>query len=212
MSENTWSVYRHTFPDGKKYIGITKCEPVKRWKNGSGYSGQPKMYQAIIKYGWNHIEHEIVKRGLEETEAKKIERELVEREEPNNLYNNELFSNGRIFSEKKEKTDYCVGAGTNMFEIEELISDIEYEKLWSKIGKRFVNFAFKSDKVVVWYCNIENDKYVYVELEALYPECGVKYSDFGRWVANDAVFIESTRKETKIDMNEAKRLFGLSGN
>lgn len=31
MSENTWSVYRHTFPDGKVYIGKTQERPEERW-------------------------------------------------------------------------------------------------------------------------------------------------------------------------------------
>lgn len=32
-----WVVYKHTFPNGKVYIGITGQEPYKRWKYGNGY-------------------------------------------------------------------------------------------------------------------------------------------------------------------------------
>ena len=32
-----YSVYVHTFPNGKKYVGVT-CLPVNaRWSNGRGY-------------------------------------------------------------------------------------------------------------------------------------------------------------------------------
>lgn len=37
---NNYTVYKHTFPNGKIYIGITKQAPSKRWRNGTGYSGQ----------------------------------------------------------------------------------------------------------------------------------------------------------------------------
>jgi hypothetical protein len=37
---NNWKVYCHTFPNGKKYVGITKRSPEERWhKDGSGYKG-----------------------------------------------------------------------------------------------------------------------------------------------------------------------------
>lgn len=29
-----YSVYKHTFPNGKVYIGMTGQEPEKRWANG----------------------------------------------------------------------------------------------------------------------------------------------------------------------------------
>lgn len=68
-------VYKHTFPNGKVYIGITSQKPEKRYAGGKGYKGCPKMNNAILKYGWNNIEHEILYSGLskEEAEAKEIE-------------------------------------------------------------------------------------------------------------------------------------------
>lgn len=210
MGKNTWSVYQHVFPDGKKYIGCTGEAPEKRWKYGSGYAGQPEVYQAVIKYGWNHIKHEIVKDELSESEAKTLERQLIEREEPRMLYNSELFSNGRHFSEKKDKGDYFVGAGTSVYEVELFMTDKEYVDMWNKIGMKFVNLRFESEKVVAWYCKIEDETYSYVELEAMYPDSGVRYRDFGHWVSTDAVFNESVRMETKMDAEEAKRLFALN--
>ena len=33
---NNYNVYKHTFPDGKIYIGVS-TNPLKRWSNGHGY-------------------------------------------------------------------------------------------------------------------------------------------------------------------------------
>ena len=39
-SAANWKLYCHTFPNGKKYIGITKQDPARRWgKDGNGYKG-----------------------------------------------------------------------------------------------------------------------------------------------------------------------------
>lgn len=50
-----WSIYKHIFPNGKIYIGLTKQEPEQRFKNGYGYESCPLMFNAIQKYGWHSI-------------------------------------------------------------------------------------------------------------------------------------------------------------
>ena len=57
------------------YIGITSQPLEKRFNNGSGYKKCPKMHNAILKYGWNNVEHELLYSGLskQEAEAKEIE-------------------------------------------------------------------------------------------------------------------------------------------
>lgn len=73
-----WSLYKHTSPSGKVYIGITSVSPRTRWgKNGSGYRKQPYFYNAILKYGWDNIKHEVLFSNLSETEAKYLEKSLV---------------------------------------------------------------------------------------------------------------------------------------
>lgn len=68
-------VYKHTCPNGKVYIGITFRKPKERWKNGLGYKKNNHFWNAIKKYGWNNIKHEVLYEGLnkEEAEAKEIE-------------------------------------------------------------------------------------------------------------------------------------------
>lgn len=74
---NSYAVYEHTFPNGKKYIGITSTDPKKRWRNGEGYKTQGKMWNAICCYGWENIKHRIIADGLTSTNAKKLEKYLI---------------------------------------------------------------------------------------------------------------------------------------
>lgn len=69
-------VYKHTFPNGEVYIGKTNMRPEDRWLNGWGYRTSPLMFNAIIKYGWDNVQHEIIADGLTEHEA--FEREQQE--------------------------------------------------------------------------------------------------------------------------------------
>ena len=40
LEDNNWKVYRHIFPNGKSYIGITHRAVEERWgKNGEKYNG-----------------------------------------------------------------------------------------------------------------------------------------------------------------------------
>lgn len=74
--EVKYCVYKHTTPNGKVYIGQTCREPNIRWANGFGYKHQ-MFYNAIQKYGWNNIQHEILFEGLTKDEADKKEIELI---------------------------------------------------------------------------------------------------------------------------------------
>lgn len=37
LETNNYTVYKHTSPVDKVYIGITVMNPVRRWANGLGY-------------------------------------------------------------------------------------------------------------------------------------------------------------------------------
>lgn len=73
-----WTVYKHTAPNGKVYIGITGQKVKKRWQNGHGYEGQI-FYRAIKKYGWENINHEILFEGLTKKQAGEMEQHLIEK-------------------------------------------------------------------------------------------------------------------------------------
>lgn len=76
--EKTYVVYRHIFPNGKSYIGITCAKPyTRRWTGGGMYRQQPKMSNAIKKYGWANVKHIVLLSGLSLNEANKLEREMI---------------------------------------------------------------------------------------------------------------------------------------
>ena len=71
---SSYTVYKHTFPNGKVYIGMTSQKDLnRRWGNGSGYKTQRRMARAINKYGWENVKHEIISCGLCKNDAEKLE-------------------------------------------------------------------------------------------------------------------------------------------
>lgn len=76
MVNNGYSVYMHTCPNCKVYIGITSQEPKTRWANGRGYT-QSLIRNAIKKYGWENIKHEVLFEGLTKEQAEQKEIELI---------------------------------------------------------------------------------------------------------------------------------------
>ena len=77
QNERIWTVYMHTVPNGKKYIGITSKRPADRWgKDGAGYDKQMFM-NAINRYGWDNIEHKILFTNLTQLEANCKEKFLI---------------------------------------------------------------------------------------------------------------------------------------
>lgn len=74
---STFTVYKHTSPSGKVYIGITCQRPKARWANGAGYKHSPHFLEAIKKYGWDNFEHTILAEGLSKEEAEAEEVALI---------------------------------------------------------------------------------------------------------------------------------------
>ena len=55
-----YSIYVHTTPDGKKYVGSTSQKPKIRFNRGRNYRNSTRFYDAIKFFGWNNIKHEIL--------------------------------------------------------------------------------------------------------------------------------------------------------
>lgn len=77
MDTENWSVYIHTAPNGKVYVGITGRPPHERWANGYNYRFNKEFYSDIKKYGWNNIMHEVVFSDLSKELAQSKEKELI---------------------------------------------------------------------------------------------------------------------------------------
>ena len=110
---NNYIVYKHTFPNNKVYIGITSQKLHRRFKGGKGYKNynkktQNKVYNAINKYGWECIKHEILYSNLTKQEAELKEIALIKKYKSNDShfgYNIENGGNtvGKLSEETKKK-------------------------------------------------------------------------------------------------------------
>lgn len=101
-------VYVHIFPNGKRYVGISK-DVKHRFRNGEGYQHQKIMYSAIQKYGWKNVETTILFERLTEGEAKQKEIETIAlyRTTDRRYGYNQTFggegANGRVESEENKR-------------------------------------------------------------------------------------------------------------
>ena len=71
----TYCIYKHTLPNQKVYIGQT-CDISHRWR-ASSYVGNSFFYNAIQKYGWENITHEILENNLTLDEANEREKYYI---------------------------------------------------------------------------------------------------------------------------------------
>ena len=95
-ADNPYVVYMHEFPNGKKYVGMTKQPLVRRWCNGHGYDDQSDISLAIATFGWDNVEHYMLCSDLTREQAV-VEMmraiELYKTYDPNHGYNKMAFQN-----------------------------------------------------------------------------------------------------------------------
>lgn len=79
-----YAVYVHISPNNKFYIGKTCNTMNGRWRGGKGYVNSVLFYRAILKYGWNNFQHEIIASNLTAEEASNFEILLIKKLNSNN--------------------------------------------------------------------------------------------------------------------------------
>lgn len=72
---NVYKVYVLTFPDNRKYIGMTR-QPIKRRWKAHEYKSQA-MKEAILTFGWDNVKKEVVAENLDLEQAGRLEVELI---------------------------------------------------------------------------------------------------------------------------------------
>lgn len=100
----SYSVYIHLNKvNGKKYVGICRTDPVKRWQ--SGYYHNKHFSAAIKKYGWENFEHYIIDVESEEKmfELEKFYIDYYKTTDPDKGYNS---SSGGESGNNKDKNCY----------------------------------------------------------------------------------------------------------
>lgn len=86
--EKKYCVYKHTTPNGKIYIGITSQPSKQRFRNGHGYDHNEHFKRAIMLYGWQNIQHDILATGMGRETAIYEEKRLIA------LYDSTNFKKG----------------------------------------------------------------------------------------------------------------------
>lgn len=72
-----YTIYQHVFPNGKRYIGLTRTSVEERW-GFRGYNYKTQFVgRAIIKYGWENIKHEIICECDDKSDAEELERIFI---------------------------------------------------------------------------------------------------------------------------------------
>lgn len=103
-------VYMHISPSGKKYIGITKQNPKRRWNSGNGYKNNDYFTKAIKKYGWNNFLHIILAENLTEEQAKEMEISLISKHNSTDRnYGYNIENGGNCAGTHSEETKRKIG-------------------------------------------------------------------------------------------------------
>ena len=121
--KSNYTVYVHTFPNGKKYVGVTNQTTNQRWRSGTGYkeNKQPAIFHAIMKYGWDNVIHDIMAENLTSKQASSMEVELIKSLNSHiseNGYNIAWggLKGGNIMSDETKKKLSIIRTGTKMSE------------------------------------------------------------------------------------------------
>lgn len=143
-----YKVYMHIFPNGKRYIGVTSWKPELRWgANGCNYKN-PYMVNAIKKYGWKNIKHEIVAEGLTVDEASNMEKTLIQKYNSANREHGYNISLGGVDSkdcsdETKEKIRKANIGKVMSEESKRKISKFQMGRKRSELTRRNMSIAQK---------------------------------------------------------------------
>lgn len=153
--DKKYTVYKHIFPNDKIYIGITCNSPKTRWGNqGYGYKNQ-LVGRAIKKYGWDNIEHIIIRKELTKEEAKIAEKKLIKRYKSNNLnygYNRTAGGDSQRYGYKLSEKEKQKRA--NCEHSESLKKDIDCYDLKGHFIKTFHGYREATKETAVPKSNI----------------------------------------------------------
>ena len=149
--ENTYSIYKFTFSDGKVYIGQTSGSVENRWKGGEGYKGQD-VYAAIIRDGWDNVQKEILHENLPKEWATQIERYYM------NKYNSieNGYNNTKINPKKL---------------IKNLPAELRLKELENKIIEKLPILKSTSPNRLITFSELRTLATTNPELEVVYEYC-----------------------------------------
>lgn len=141
---NNYTVYKHTTPSKKVYIGITMNSPKRRWQGGAGYKTHIYFYRAIEKYGWNNIKHEILYTNLTKEEAERKEVELIAFYKSNQKeYGYNIANGGNTRGKTAEETKEKIRNSLKGHIVTEETKRKMSEKAKLRIGEKHPNYGVR---------------------------------------------------------------------
>lgn len=150
--ENNYCVYKHTAPNGKVYIGITKQQPEKRWANGKGYLSNNYFTNAIKKYGWDNFKHEVLINGLNADQASEWERFYVR------TYRSDEFAYGYNRTSGGEKGFKLTGEAKERFD-KKMRDPKRRENVSKGLKQYYQNSSAKEKSSVIQKKKWEDEEY-----------------------------------------------------
>lgn len=195
-----YSVYIHKCPNNKVYVGITSKPVNERWKNGKGYSNNKHFMQAIIKYGWDNIEHIVIADNLNKVDACKLEQTLIKQYNSNNReygYNKsiggELSSLGFHHTDEAKKKISIASSKQKR-------SKEAYEKTARAKRKAVEVYDINANLLGVFKSLTDAEKFTGVNNSNISAVCKGKYTQFKGYIfkyADDNKEIKQNRKRKK---------------
>ena len=157
-----YTVYMHINKlNQKKYIGITKNDVYKRWRNGLNYKSCIALNNAIQKYGWDNFEHIIVKKELSKEDAEELEIELIRNyDSANSKYGYNIQYGGNSIGKHSEETKKKISdseSGENHWNYGKHFSVSSKEKM-SASKKGYIGEKHNRSKKVI--CNETGITYI----------------------------------------------------
>ena len=132
-------IYRHITPDGKSYIGCTSNTIRERWDQG--YQHNPSFLAAYHQYGWHGMQHETLAVTSEESEAYRIEEEMIQKYQSDNpLYGYNISKGGKAtyagLKHTKETKDKIRKANTGAIFTEEHRKNLSKSLKGNMVGEK----------------------------------------------------------------------------
>lgn len=226
IENGNYCVYIHTSPSGKMYVGQTGMKPERRWgKNGAYYlkkkdSGeyqQPFLAHAILKYGWDNFEHEIVVSNLTKEEANVFEKLFIKKLNTTNSqygYNiREGGSHGKLSEESRKKISDALRGKTPSEETRMKMSESHKgRKLSEKAKKAFeearirckvIQYSLQGELIKIWDSISEASRCLNIDASSIAKCCKDIYSKTGGFIWK--YYEDEITEEEVILRNKTKR-------
>ena len=194
-----YCVYMHTAPNGKRYIGITCCQPRnRRWQNGYGYVTQPRFYNAIKKYGWDNFEHTILEDDLTAEEAGEKEQEYISQyQTTDKKYGYNIKVGGEVgyhlTEEHKEKISRA-NAGENNGMFGHHYTDEERKEMSESSVWRGRKHTAETRKKISEYLKAHPETFTHWGKEHPLAKAIMQYDKDGNFVARYDTAVEASQK------------------